>query len=71
MDIVREEPRGGGDVAIPRPDCLVGMTVVAAAPEDRPHLGWRRDFRVDRRIAPIDRDELDENEGCQADDQCA
>ena len=63
VDLVGEKPGERSHFSVPGPYGLVGVAVVARLAQYRSHGGGRRDVLLDRRIGPIDRDELDSGGG--------
>ena len=61
--IVGNQPRGGGDVAIPGPVAFVGVTVVAGSLKDLTNFLWRGDFQFHGGVLPVDWYQLQYQEG--------
>ena len=63
IHVIDHEPRGRGDVAVPRPPRLARVAVAAGTIEDRGHVrrhvGGQGISRIGRRIRPRRPDELD------------
>src|SRR5258706_12334337 len=58
LDVPRNQEGNRRDLGIPRPGCLIGMTIETGAAQKRLHLRWARRVVALRWVGPLDRKKL-------------